>query len=50
MNRIGYCCINLSINDNKKIAMLKAQKMLKKIGLSNRSDHFPPRHLLRRDS
>ena len=32
---------SLSINDNKKIAMLKAQKMLKKIGLSNRSDHFP---------
>jgi len=32
---------SLSINDNKKVAMLKAQKMLKKIGLSNRSDHFP---------
>ena len=32
---------SLSTNDNKKVAMLKAQKMLKKIGLSNRSDHFP---------
>ena len=32
---------SLSINDNKKMAMLKAEKLLKKIGLSNRSDHFP---------
>jgi ABC-type lipoprotein export system ATPase subunit len=32
---------SLSINDNKKIAMLKAEKLLKKIGLSNRSNHFP---------
>ena len=32
---------SLSINNNKKVAMLKAQKLLKKIGLSNRSDHFP---------
>ena len=32
---------SLSINDNKKIAMLKAENLLKKIGLSNRSDHFP---------
>ncbi len=32
---------NLSINDNKKMSMLKAEKLLKKIGLSNRSDHFP---------
>ena len=32
---------SLSTNDNKKVEMLKAQKMLKKIGLSNRSDHFP---------
>ncbi len=31
----------LSIDDNKKIAMLKAEKLLKKIGLSNRFDHFP---------
>jgi ABC-type lipoprotein export system ATPase subunit len=31
----------LSINDNKKIAMSKALKLLKKIGLLNRSDHFP---------
>ena len=32
---------SLSINDNKKVAMLKAENLLKKIGLSNRSDHFP---------
>jgi ABC-type lipoprotein export system ATPase subunit len=32
---------SLSINDNKKIAMLKAKNLLKKIGLSNRSNHFP---------
>ena len=32
---------SLSINDNKKIAMLKAEKLLKKIGLISRSDHFP---------
>ena len=32
---------SLSINNNKKIAMLKAEKLLKKIGLSNRSNHFP---------
>ena len=32
---------SLSVDDNKKMAMLKAEKLLKKIGLSNRSDHFP---------
>ena len=32
---------SLSINNNKKIAKLKAEKLLKKIGLSNRSHHFP---------
>ena len=32
---------NLSISDNKKIAKLKAEKLLKKIGLLNRSNHFP---------
>jgi ABC-type lipoprotein export system ATPase subunit len=32
---------SLSINNNKKIAMLKAEKLLKKIGLTSRSDHFP---------
>ena len=32
---------SLSINDNKKMAMLKAENLLKKIGLSNRSDHLP---------
>ena len=32
---------SLSIYDNKKKAMLKAEKLLKKIGLLNRSDHFP---------
>ena len=32
---------SLSINDNKKMAMLKAEKLLKKIGLTSRSDHLP---------
>ena len=32
---------SLAINNNKKAAMLRAEKILKKIGLSNRSDHFP---------
>ena len=32
---------SLSINDNKKMAMLKAENLLKKIGLSSRSNHFP---------
>ncbi len=32
---------NLSINDDKKTSMLKAKKLLKKIGLFNRSNHFP---------
>jgi ABC-type lipoprotein export system ATPase subunit len=32
---------SLSVNDNKKMAMLKAEKLLKKIGLSSRSHHFP---------
>ena len=32
---------SLSINDNKKMAMLKAENLLKKIGLSNRFNHFP---------
>ena len=32
---------NLSINDDKKLAIIQAEKLLKKIGLSNRSDHFP---------
>jgi ABC-type lipoprotein export system ATPase subunit len=32
---------NLSINNNKKIAMAKAKNLLKKIGLSNRLNHFP---------
>ena len=31
----------LSINDNKNLAISKADKLLKKIGLSNRSNHFP---------
>ena len=31
----------LSVNDNKNIAISKAEKLLKKIGLSNRSKHFP---------
>ena len=32
---------NLSLNNNKDIAMSKAKNLLKKIGLSNRSNHFP---------
>ncbi|WP_435089408.1 ABC transporter ATP-binding protein [Candidatus Pelagibacter bacterium nBUS_30] len=32
---------SLAVNDNKKIAILKAEELLKKIGLINRSDHFP---------
>ena len=32
---------SLSINNNKRIAMSKAEKLLNKIGLSNRSNHFP---------
>ncbi len=32
---------SLSINDDKKSALSKAEKLLKKIGLSNRLNHFP---------
>ena len=32
---------NLSLNNNKDIAMSKAENLLKKIGLSNRLNHFP---------
>ena len=32
---------SLSINNEKKLAMLKAEELLKKINLLNRSDHFP---------
>ena len=32
---------NLSINNNKDAALAKAKDLLKKIGLSNRLDHFP---------
>ena len=32
---------SLSLNNDKKLALLKAEKLLKKIGLSNRLDHFP---------
>ncbi len=31
----------LSINNDKKLALSKAEKLLKKIGLSNRLNHFP---------
>ena len=31
----------LSVNDDKKLAISKAEKLLKKIGLSNRLNHFP---------
>ena len=32
---------NLSINNNKDIAMTKAKNLLRRIGLSNRLNHFP---------
>ena len=32
---------SLSLNNDKKLALSKAEKLLKKIGLSNRIDHFP---------
>ena len=32
---------SLSLNNNKKLALTKAEKLLKKIGLSNRLNHFP---------
>ena len=32
---------NLSLNNNKDLAMSKAENLLKKIGLSNRLNHFP---------
>ena len=32
---------NLSINNNKDVALAKAKNLLKKIGLSNRLNHFP---------
>jgi len=32
---------SLSLNNNKKLALSKAEKLLKKIGLSHRLNHFP---------
>ena len=32
---------NLSINNNKDVALAKAKDLLKKVGLSNRLNHFP---------
>ena len=32
---------SLSVNNDKKLAISKAEKLLKKIGLSNRLSHFP---------
>ncbi len=32
---------SLAINDNKELALFKAEKLLKKIGLLNRANHFP---------
>ena len=32
---------SLSLSNDKKLALLKAEKLLKKIGLSNRLNHFP---------
>ena len=31
----------LSVNNNKDLAVTKAKELLKKVGLQNRSDHFP---------
>jgi ABC-type lipoprotein export system ATPase subunit len=39
LENLYLACI--SVNDNKNIAILKAKKLLNKIGLSNRSNHFP---------
>ena len=32
---------SLSLNNDRKLALFKAEKLLKKIGLSNRLNHFP---------
>ena len=32
---------SLAVNDNKKLSTSNAEKLLKKIGLSNRANHFP---------
>ncbi|WP_440927325.1 ABC transporter ATP-binding protein [Candidatus Pelagibacter sp.] len=32
---------SLSLNNDKKLALSKAEKLLKKVGLSNRLNHFP---------
>ena len=32
---------SLAVGNNKELSMLKAQKLLKKVGLSNRSNHYP---------
>ena len=32
---------SLAVNNNKELAFIKAKKLLHKIGLSKRSDHFP---------
>ena len=32
---------SLSLNNDKKLALSKAEKLLKKVGLSNRINHFP---------
>ena len=32
---------SLAINDNKELAISNAEKLLKKIGLSKRADHYP---------
>ena len=32
---------SLAVNNNKELAILNAEKLLKKIGLSKRADHFP---------
>ena len=39
LENVYFAC--LSLNNDKKLALSKAEKLLKKIGLSNRLNHFP---------
>ncbi len=39
LENVYFAC--LSLNNDKKLALSKAEKLLRKIGLSNRLNHFP---------
>ena len=39
LENVYFAC--LSLNNDKKLALSKAEKLLKKVGLSNRLNHFP---------